>query len=66
MVGRMSVLESEMKILVTGSEGFLGKHLCKYLTNIGHQVVAADKKNGIDLGNKDTVMALPISAWVKM
>jgi len=48
-----------MKILVTGSEGFLGKHLCKYLTNKGHQVVAADKKNGIDLGNKDTVMALP-------
>lgn len=48
-----------MKILVTGSEGFIGKHLCNYLTDKGHQVVPVDKKNGIDLSNKDTVLALP-------
>ena len=40
-----------MKILVTGSEGFIGKHLCNYLTDKGHQVVPADKKNDRQISN---------------
>ena len=29
-----------MKILVTGASGFIGKKACKYLSNIGHEVLA--------------------------
>ena len=33
------------KILVTGSEGFIGKHLCKYLAK-KYDVIGIDRKNG--------------------
>jgi len=33
--------------LVTGSEGFLGRHLCKLLTENGHQIMGVDFENGI-------------------
>lgn len=34
-----------MKIVVTGAGGFIGHHLCKYLTNLNHYVVGVDIKN---------------------
>lgn len=34
-----------MKILVTGSSGFIGSHLSEYLVKRGHQVVAFDRYN---------------------
>ena len=34
-----------MKILVTGSSGFIGSHLSEYLIKRGHQVVAFDRYN---------------------
>lgn len=34
-----------MKILVTGSSGFIGYHLCKRLTDCGHTVVGVDDHN---------------------
>lgn len=37
------------KILVTGSEGFLGKHLVKYLTGKGNEVFGVDIQKGIDI-----------------
>lgn len=38
-----------MKILVTGSEGFIGKHLVKALEEAGHVVVRFDIKIGADI-----------------
>lgn len=38
-----------MKALVTGSEGFIGKHLCKMLRDDGCEVVGLDIKNGEDV-----------------
>lgn len=46
------------KILVTGSEGFLGKHLVNKLEKLGHQVVGLDKKLGADLSKWDSVSEL--------
>lgn len=38
-----------MRILVTGSEGFIGKHLVHYLEQSGHKVEKVDKKIGVEL-----------------
>ena len=34
------------RVLVTGSEGFIGKNLCPYLSKRGIEVVEYDIKNG--------------------
>jgi nucleoside-diphosphate-sugar epimerase len=38
-----------MKALVTGSEGFIGTHLCRILREDGHEVIGFDLKNGNDV-----------------
>ena len=38
-----------MDILLTGSEGFIGQHLNKFLNEQGHKVICIDKKSGNDL-----------------
>ena len=38
-----------MNILLTGSEGFIGQHLNKFLNEQGHKVICIDKKSGNDL-----------------
>jgi len=48
-----------MRILVTGSHGFIGSHLVKKLTEDGHDVYSADKKIGIDLCDLDIINRLP-------
>jgi nucleoside-diphosphate-sugar epimerase len=40
-----------MKVLVTGSKGFIGTHLCKMLEEDGHQVIGLDLKNGHDIND---------------
>ena len=35
-----------MKVIVTGSEGFIGKHLCERLEKEGHTVVGLDRNSG--------------------
>jgi len=40
-----------MNILLTGSEGFIGKHLHKHLENNNHKVIPIDKLSGNDLIN---------------
>lgn len=38
-----------MRVVVTGSDGFIGKHLVKALTGLGHEVVGYDKTLGQDI-----------------
>lgn len=38
-----------MRVFVTGSSGFIGRHLCKHLTNHGFEVMEFDKKEGKDI-----------------
>ncbi len=42
-----------MNILLTGSEGFIGQHLNKFLNELGHKVICLDKKTGNDLVSCD-------------
>ena len=35
-----------MKILVTGANGFIGRHLCSHLVAQGHTVTAAVRRRG--------------------
>jgi len=45
-----------MKILVTGSSGFLGQNMVKYLRKKGHSVRTADIKKGKDLRKLSTCL----------
>ena len=45
-------------ILVTGSEGFIAKHLITKLNKIGHNVIGIDIKNGKDLSNYNTLKCI--------
>jgi nucleoside-diphosphate-sugar epimerase len=46
-------------ILVTGSRGFIGKHLCRHLDHLGHHVIEADKELGFDLCDPNDTQYLP-------
>jgi len=48
-----------MRVLVTGSDGFVGRHTVKALRDRGVEVVTADKKTGIDLAYEH----LPLGLW---
>ena len=37
-----------MKIIVTGSTGFIGKHLTKTLKELDHEVIEWDRAHGSD------------------
>ena len=47
------------KILITGSSGFIGRHLVVALREIGYNVVEADRCIGIDLCDPTAVKSLP-------
>ncbi len=40
-----------MKALITGAEGFVGRHLTEHLVACGDEVVGVDRGNGPDLGD---------------
>jgi len=48
-----------MRILVTGSDGFVGRHLVDTLRKRDIQVITADKKTGINLAHDH----LPLGLW---
>lgn len=48
-----------MKILITGSSGFIGQHLCPALQSQAHEIIKADRTHGIDLTDPAQVQALP-------
>lgn len=48
-----------MKILITGSSGFIGQHLVPFLENQGHDIIRADRTHGCDLTVKSNVDSLP-------
>ena len=48
-----------MKILLTGSHGFLGSHYLEMLHRYGHDVIPVDIRNGLDLCDRDLVQSLP-------
>ena len=48
-----------MKVLVTGSEGFLGRHVCRALKARGHAVVGLDSAPGAEI-MADITKVLPI------
>jgi NAD(P)-dependent dehydrogenase (short-subunit alcohol dehydrogenase family) len=43
------------KIIITGSEGLIGKSICKYLKNKGHVIIECDLLLGHDLTNEEFV-----------
>ena len=48
-----------MKILVTGSSGFIGQHVTARLKDEGHDVIAASRKTGVDFN-----VMLETSDWL--
>lgn len=40
-----------MKILLTGSSGFIGGHIVRALAAAGHEIIPADRRHGIDFNN---------------
>lgn len=49
------------KIIVTGSEGFIGKALCRELSKRGVEVIGIDRKNGTEASNVHELLKKVIS-----
>ncbi len=46
-----------MRVLVTGSDGFIGHHLCRMLRELNDEVYTFDIASGLDLRDRDQVQA---------
>jgi GDP-4-dehydro-6-deoxy-D-mannose reductase len=51
-----------MKALVTGSAGFVGRHLCAHLVAMGDTVIGIDRTDGIDLNDAAAVVGAVAAA----
>ena len=50
-----------MKVIVSGSDGFLGSHICELLEKRGIEVIPLDITNGYDLSKPDVFETLPLA-----
>ena len=48
-----------MKIAVAGSDGFVGKIVCKHLENAGHKIIRIDISQGKDLSDNSIIDQIP-------
>ena len=48
-----------MRVLVTGGAGFIGSHLCEFLVDLGHEVIAMDNFITGSSGNLDPCRGRP-------
>ena len=50
-----------MKALVTGNQGFVGRHLTAHLEAAGDEVIGVDLADGVDITDADSTTALVVS-----
>lgn len=56
-----------MRIVVAGSDGFVGKNVCKQLENAGHKVIRIDISQGIDLCDNAIIDQIePIDCFIHL
>lgn len=56
-----------MKVIVAGSDGFVGRNVCKQLEKIGHEVVRIDISQGVDLCNNAIINQIePIDCFIHL
>lgn len=48
-----------MRIAVAGSDGFVGRHVCSQLEQVGHEIVRIDVTRGFDLGDPKAAEKVP-------
>ena len=52
-----------MIIAVAGSEGFVGKEVCKQLESGGHEIIKIDITQGFDLSDPKVIDSIPMVDW---
>lgn len=56
-----------MKIAVAGSDGFVGKNVCKQLEDAGHEIIKIDINQGVDLCNNTIIDQFePIDCFIHL
>lgn len=53
-----------MKIIITGSRGFIGSHLNTFLQKAGHEIIETDISAGIDVTKWENIRKLPRADYV--
>jgi nucleoside-diphosphate-sugar epimerase len=48
------------KVLVTGSKGFIGKHICRRLVEVGTSIISSSKndENNLDVTNMNQLQSI--------
>jgi nucleoside-diphosphate-sugar epimerase len=57
-------VKKKIRILITGSKGFVGKNLAKYLKNIKNFIILTDNKKKFDLSKLNQFKKLLILSFI--